>query len=261
MRSQRRRWSRRRAVDEPRMLGDRRAVTGQQSRERHRAPCAPGSPGSARASGHARRAPGRARRSPCSRRSSPAGGRRRTRTASASSTNSVSVVLWPGRATTRRLRPPALNAIAVGEAHVGAEVLGRGADVVPELVGVGDDRLGNAVVAHQRAGEPAVLLDLGGVARGIVGHRVKHGHGRARAALDRGGEADVVEMVMRREQQLDVLDAQPVRGAGRPRAPPERSSSRGPVSISVTGSPRSSQAFTDPTCASGRGMATAASMN
>ena len=31
--------------------------------------------------------------------------------------------------------------------------------------------------------------------------------------------------------------------------------SRGPVSISVTGSPGSSQAFTDPTCASGSGMA------
>ena len=65
------------------------------------------------------------------------------------------------------------------------------------------------MVAHERAGEPAVLLHPGGVARRVVGHRVEHGHGRARAALDRGGEADVVEMVMRREQQLDVLDAQP----------------------------------------------------
>ena len=62
---------------------------------------------------------------------------------------------------------------------------------------------------HQRAGEPPVLLDLGGVARGVVGQPVEHGHGRPRAALDRGGEAGVVEMVMRHEQGLDVLDAQP----------------------------------------------------
>jgi hypothetical protein len=103
-----------------------------------------------------------------------------------------------------------LEEIAVGEAHVGAEVLGRGADVVPQLVGVGDQRLGNAVMAHEPAGELPVLFDLGGVARGIVGHRVEHGHGRARATLDGGGEADVVEMVVRREQQLDVLDAQPL---------------------------------------------------
>ena len=61
---------------------------------------------------------------------------------------------------------------------------------------------------HQRAGEPPVLLDLGRVAPRVVGHPVEHGHPRARAALDRGGETDVVEVMMRREQQLDVLHAQ-----------------------------------------------------
>ena len=44
----------------------------------------------------------------------------------------------------------------------------------------------------------------------VVGHPVEHGDTRARAALDRGGEADVVEMMMRREHELDVLDPQPL---------------------------------------------------
>jgi hypothetical protein len=61
---------------------------------------------------------------------------------------------------------------------------------------------------QQRPGEPAVLLDLGRVARGVVGHPVEHGDPRPGAALDRRGQADVVEVVMRGQQQLEVLDPQ-----------------------------------------------------
>ena len=119
-------------VDEPPVLGDRLAVAGEEPRERHL-----GRALQVLQVAHARARPPIAR--PVGRADlrvggdpSPAGDRRRTRCASASSTNSVSVVLWPGRAMTREAAPARLNAIAVGEPHVGAEVLGRGADVVPE---------------------------------------------------------------------------------------------------------------------------------
>ena len=52
---------------------------------------------------------------------------------------------------------------------------------------------------------------------------------------------------MRDEHELDVLDAQPLARSPASSAA-SASSSRGPVSTSVSGSPRSSQAFTEPMC-------------
>jgi hypothetical protein len=69
---------------------------------------------------------------------------------------------------------------------------------------------------------------------------------------------------MRRQDKLDVLKAQAFpsqprleRRQSAARAP----SSRGPVSSSVTGSPGSNQALTEPTWGSGSGIATGVDMN
>ena len=77
------------------------------------------------------------------------------------------------------------------------------------------------MVSHERAREPAVVLDLGVVALRVVRDAVERGDDRAGPALDRRGQADVVEVVVRGEDELDVLDASP-RVAARPRAPPAR---------------------------------------
>jgi hypothetical protein len=63
----------------------------------------------------------------------------------------------------------------------------------------------------------------------------------------------VVEVVVRDEHELDVLERTPARRRPASSAA-SAASSRGPVSISVSGSPRSSQALTEPMCASGSGM-------
>ena len=63
-------------------------------------------------------------------------------------------------------------------------------------------------MGHQPVRERPVALGLGGVALGVVRDAVEHGDGGTRAALDRRGEADVVEVVVGREHQLDVLQAQ-----------------------------------------------------
>ena len=66
----------------------------------------------------------------------------------------------------------------------------------------------------------------------------------------------MVEVVMGGEHQLDVLEAQaqPAQAVLERRSAP---SSRGPVSTSVSGSPTSSHALTEPTWARGSGMGTA----
>ena len=191
----------------------------------------------------------------------PAGGRRRRRAASRSSTSSVSVVLWPGRPRPAG-RDRRRGSVAVAQPHVGARTAPTFvADEVPEALVVGDDRLRHAVVAHQRAREAPVRLGPLGVARAVVGQRVERGDRGAGAARDRGGEAR-----RGRGGGASRARARCPRGAARASRSPassaaSASSSRGPVSISVSGSPRSSQALTEPTCGSGSGIWTMSSMS
>ena len=130
--------------------------------------------------------------------------------ARASSTKSVSVVLWPGRAHHAQRPAARADAVAVGQPDVGTDGSARSRRYVQKGSSVGDDVGGDAVVSHERAREAAVVLDLVVVALRVVGHPVERGDDRAGAALDRRGEPDVVEVVVRGEDELDVLDAQPL---------------------------------------------------
>ena len=98
--------------------------------------------------------------------------------------------------------------LAVGQPHVGSERLRPVAQEVPEGFVAPDDLLRDAVVAHQRVREAAVLLDGVVIALGVVGQRVQRRDRRPGPALDRGGEAEVVDVVVCDEHQLDVLDTQ-----------------------------------------------------
>ena len=99
---------------------------------------------------------------------------------------------------------------AVGQLDVGVVGVRRALDEVPESLVVGDDCLGHAVVAHEREREAAVRGGPLGVAAAVGGRAVERGDPGAGAAGDRGGQAGVVEMVVRDEDQLDVLDADAV---------------------------------------------------
>lgn len=63
------------------------------------------------------------------------------------------------------------------------------------------------MVGHQRAREAAVHRGPLLVALEVARRRLEHGDARARAPLDRGRKADVVEMVMRTQDELDVVQA------------------------------------------------------
>jgi hypothetical protein len=96
---------------------------------------------------------------------------------------------------------------AVGEHDVGVIGLRPVADEVPELLGVGPDGLRHAVVAHQREREPPIGLTarlvVGAVCRGALVGRDPG----PRTLGDRGREPAVVEVVVRDQDELDVLHA------------------------------------------------------
>ena len=95
---------------------------------------------------------------------------------------------------------------------------------------LGDDLLGDAVVAHQREREPAVRRDALVVALAVGGDGLERRDRGARAPRDRRGQARVVEVVVRDQHELDVLELEPRRAQARPRArpAPRRSAGRCP---------------------------------
>ena len=80
------------------------------------------------------------------------------------------------------------------------------AQELPERLGVGDHRLGHAVVAHQREREAAVGLAALVVVRAVGGRALVGGDAGARARGDRRREAAVVEVVVRDQHELEVLE-------------------------------------------------------
>ena len=238
--------------DEPPVIGDRRAVTGQQSRRA----------ASPRALEALEVAQARARTAvlrPVGRADLRVRGDRRQeviadeRDRVASSTSSVSVVLWPGPRHDAEAAPARAHAIAVGQPHVGLEGLGRRADVVPERPrcrrSPGRARRGGSS-ARARTGDPprprpssARRSRPPGPARP---RSRPSGAGSWRRGR-RGRDGDASRAAARCPRR-----AAP-RAAGRASSADSAPSSRGPVSISVTGSPGSSQAFTEPTCAQRKG--------
>ena len=149
---------------------------------------------------------------------------------------------------------------AVGEHDVGVVGLRLGADEVPEVLGVGQHGVRHAVVAHQREREPPVGFTALVVLAAVGGRALVGRDAGARALGDRGREPAVVEMVVGDQDELDVLQADA--GLARPASSAaSASSSHGPVSISVSGSPRSSQALTEPMCGRGSGMRKGASIS
>ena len=96
---------------------------------------------------------------------------------------------------------------AVGQLDVGVVGVRRALDEVPESLVVDDHRLGHAVVAHERERVAAVRSGPLGVVAAVGGRAVERGDPGAGAAGDRRGQPRVVQMVVRDEDELDVLDA------------------------------------------------------
>ena len=80
---------------------------------------------------------------------------------------------------------------------------------------VGDDRLGHAVVAHERERVPPVRRRPLVVVAAVGGRALERRDPGAGAARDRRSQARVVEMVVRDEHELDVLDAEADAGEAR----------------------------------------------
>jgi len=104
--------------------------------------------------------------------------------------------------------------VALGELDVGLVVGAAADDVLPERLAVRDQLLGDAVRREQLLREGA----LGG-RQLVVANAPRRGRReccdpRAGALSDRRRQAGMVEVVVREEQELDVLDREP--------APPER---------------------------------------
>ena len=106
--------------------------------------------------------------------------------------------------------PAGMDQVTLEQAHVRGERLAVVADVVPEAFVVGDHLIGDAMRRHQRAREAAFSGGPLLVLLRVVGQCIEHRHPGARAALNRRHQADVVEVVMGRDRQLDVLDTDTV---------------------------------------------------
>ena len=115
----------------------------------------------------------------------------------------------PGARDHAQVAAAGADRLAVGQLDVGVVGLRLVADEVPEHLGVGQDLVGHPVVAHQREREAAVGLVARVVVASVRGRALVGRDARARAAGDRGGQAAVVEVVMRDQHQLDVLHAMP----------------------------------------------------
>ena len=116
----------------------------------------------------------------------------------------------PGTVNRAQRSAAGLDLVAVGEHDVRLVVRAAADDVLPERLGVGDEPIGDAVLREQRLREAPFGGGLLVVADAPGGGRVERGHARARPLPDPAGEAGVVEVMVREQQQLDVLDGEPV---------------------------------------------------
>ena len=114
--------------------------------------------------------------------------------------------------TVDRAQSPAAGAdlVAVGQHDVRLVVRAAADDVLPERRGVGDEVRGDTVRREQPLREPPFGGGLLVVADAPCSGRVERGHARARPLPDPAGEAGVVEVMVRQQQELDVLDGEPV---------------------------------------------------
>ena len=165
-----------------------------------------------------------------------------------SSTKSVSVALCPGRSTTR-------SVAAAGADHV-AVARGRRRSRSRRCCGRCARRTARSPRSSS-SGTPCVAQERdvrsGARARRARGscapqRRGPAGRGdRARpSARDRAGEPGVIEVVVREQDELDVLERVPVRRRAAASSAASDSAFAGPVSTSVSGSPASSQTLTVP---------------
>ena len=117
----------------------------------------------------------------------------------------------PGSQRRAQAPPARLDDIAVGEPHV--EGRSRSA-VAPAIAGDREERvtcLGRRAVEEQQALLPVLLGDQRGLdVRDVVREQLVPGDPAARAFADRGGEPDVVGVLVGEDQQLDVLDPEAV---------------------------------------------------
>ena len=106
-----------------------------------------------------------------------------------------------------QVAPARADAVPVGEHVVGVPAVRRLADEVEEPLVGGDDGIGHAVVAHERLGVAPVRLGAVVVPLAVGGRPVERAHRGTRVPRDARREAAVVQVVMRDEDELQVLDA------------------------------------------------------
>ena len=124
----------------------------------------------------------------------------------------------PGAGDDAQVAAARADAFAVREHDDSGVGIRLAAQELPERLGVGEHRLRHAVMAQQREREaPVGLAALLGV-RAVGGRSLVGGDPRARAGGDRRREPAVVQVVVRDQHQLEVLEPQCPRAAGRPRA-------------------------------------------
>ena len=112
----------------------------------------------------------------------------------------------PGAGDDAQVAAAGADVLAVRQHDVRGVGIGLAAQELPERLGVGDHRLRDAVVAHEREREaPVGLAALLGV-RAVGGRALVGGDARARARGDRRREAAVVQVMVRDQHQLEVLE-------------------------------------------------------